>query len=240
MSSHEIHTLTGAYATDALDGDERQGFSAHLEQCEPCRQEVAELAATTARLGAAVAAPAPPALRSRVLAEAARTRQLAPVVSGIPRRGRRPWYREPLGVAASLLLVLAVGLAGLASNENRRADRAEQTAARIAAVATDPNRAESSRPVTSGGDGTLISASGQAIFRARGLHGLPSDRTYQLWILNAAGAHSVGVLGRGSSGSVAHFVDRVEPTDRVGLTIEPSGGSKRPTTRPVVVLATSA
>ena len=53
MSDQELHTLTGAYATDALDADERGAFEQHLESCGSCRLEVAELRATAARLAVA-------------------------------------------------------------------------------------------------------------------------------------------------------------------------------------------
>ena len=54
MSDPELHTLTGAYAANALDAEERDRFALHLAACADCRQEVAELRATTARLAGAV------------------------------------------------------------------------------------------------------------------------------------------------------------------------------------------
>ena len=69
---HEMHLLTGAYAADALDAGERDAFEVHLGTCDACRQEVAELTATTARLGSAEAVPPPPGLRARVLDEIGR------------------------------------------------------------------------------------------------------------------------------------------------------------------------
>ena len=116
MTEHDVHTLTGAYAADALPDDERREFDQHLEQCPACRQEVAELAATAARLGAAVSAPAPEAMRARVLAEVARTRQVSPVVASLQRRPTSShWFRQPIGIAASFLLLLALGLGAACS-----------------------------------------------------------------------------------------------------------------------------
>jgi anti-sigma factor RsiW len=241
MSEHDVHTLTGAYAADALPDDERHAFDDHLEQCPACRQEVAELSATTARLGAAVSAPAPAAMRARVLAEVSRTRQLPPLVTSLgARQDSLPWYRQPLGIAASFLVVIALGLGAFATTEIRRADRAERAAARIAAVATDPGRGQSTHAITSGGSGTLIASGDRAIFRASGVKSLPGDRTYQLWIINATGAHSVGVLGRAGSGNIQRFVEGVRTTDTIGLTVEPKGGSKQPTTVPVFALPVPA
>ncbi|MFP4149023.1 MAG: RskA family anti-sigma factor, partial [Nitriliruptoraceae bacterium] len=74
----DLHTLTGAYAVDALDDTERAVFEAHLEVCLPCAQEVRELQETAARLGGAAVAAVPSDLKARVLAEIDATRQERP------------------------------------------------------------------------------------------------------------------------------------------------------------------
>jgi anti-sigma-K factor RskA len=236
MSEYDPHIAIGAYALDALDDDERRLFEAHLAECDTCRAEIGGLTATAARLGAAVATTAPAGLRQRVMSEAARTRQVPPVVELAQRRAARAWYRRPAGIAAALLLVVSVALGSLAISENRRADRAETLAGRITAVTTDPSRQEAQQPVSSGGTGTLISAGGRAVFSATGLRALPAGRTYQLWIIDASGARSVGVLGRAAGGRLAQFVPGVKLQDTIGMTVEPKGGSTAPTTDPVVAI----
>jgi anti-sigma-K factor RskA len=77
----DIHTLTGAYAVDALPDDEREVFEQHLVVCDACAQEVLELQATAARLSDAAFEPPPPSLRDRVLAEIDATRQDPPLPS---------------------------------------------------------------------------------------------------------------------------------------------------------------
>jgi anti-sigma factor RsiW len=241
MTEHDVHTRTGAYAADALPDDERQEFDHHLERCSACRQEVTELAATAARLGAAASSRAPEGMRARVLAEVARTRQVSPVVSSLQRRSTtRQWFRQPVGIAASFLLLLALGLGVFAGVEARRAHQADERADLIAAIMTDPDRAQATADISSGGAGMVIVAGDEAIFRATGVKSLAGDRTYQLWILDAKGARSVGVLGRGSSGDILRFVEGVKKSDRIGLTVEPDGGSDQPTTKPVLVLPVPA
>src|ERR671929_154341 len=51
----DVHTLSGAYALDALDPEEASEFRAHLEGCAACRQEVRELRDAAASMGAAAA-----------------------------------------------------------------------------------------------------------------------------------------------------------------------------------------
>jgi anti-sigma-K factor RskA len=243
MSDTDPHSLTGAYAADALPDDERRAFAEHLQGCPSCRQEVLELTATTARLASAAAEPAPPQLRSRVLAEIHTVRQLSPSGARSSERDRRtqPWFRQPMGVAASFLLVACLGLAAFALSAQRHASDAEQAAARIAAVATDPHRQVLSQQVRTGGSTIVVAAGGNAVFRADGLTVLPANRSYQLWVMDAAGgARSVAVLGRGTRSHLERFIANVHPGDAIGLTVEPSGGSDRPTTSPVVQVPISA
>lgn len=63
----DLHSLTGVYALDALDEDERREFEQHLEACEACEREVREFRTVTARLAASAEVPPPPSLRSAVM-----------------------------------------------------------------------------------------------------------------------------------------------------------------------------
>ena len=71
LSRRDPHALAGAYALDALDGDQRTRFERHLSSCRTCPDEVRGFTATAAVLGLAAAATPPPALKGRVLADIA-------------------------------------------------------------------------------------------------------------------------------------------------------------------------
>jgi len=243
MTDHDLHTLTGAYATDALDADERADFERHLESCASCQQEVVELRATASRLAIATSATAPAGLRDRVLAEASSTRQLSPlgeVASLDDHRAKQsspPWYRQPASAAAAVLLVVAAGLGGLAVDKYREADQARERAEQIAAVAADPGRQELTAAVSTGGTGTVVAAGDIAVFHGSDLPELPDGQTYQLWRVTGQDSQSAGILGRG--GDVTEVVTGMGPEDSVALTVEPESGSDEPTSDPVF-LATMA
>ncbi len=74
----DTHTLSGAYALDALEPGEVAAFEEHLAGCAACRQEVAEFRLVAAELAGAESFAPPPELRDRILAKAAHTRQLPP------------------------------------------------------------------------------------------------------------------------------------------------------------------
>ena len=113
----DLHKLTGAYAVDALDDLERARFEQHLQSCEDCRAEVAELRETAALLADTSAVAPPESLRSSVLAGISQVRPLPPEVSSpsVPSldetRGRRRGW-APFLVAAALALIVGIGAAG--------------------------------------------------------------------------------------------------------------------------------
>ena len=90
---------------------------------------------------------------------------------------------------------------------------------------------------TEGGTVTIV-VSGQqhgAVVSTRGMTALPAGRVYQLWVIDASGARPAGLLpAAGQNGPV--LASGVLPGDRIGITVEPSGGTSRPTTTPIVVI----
>jgi Anti-sigma-K factor rskA/Putative zinc-finger len=242
------HTSTGAYAAHALSGAERLAFERHLEACPACAQEVRELTATAARLGAAVATPPPADLWDRVRAEAGATRQLPPVLGRADRRGRvergvRLAGRRrfpPLLAAAAALLVAAVSVAALNLGLPGRSGRSERSVDLVAAVlgAPDARRVVAGRPGRAGQAAVVVSRErGQAVFVASGLPPAPAARTYQLWVVGRSGPRPAGLVEAGRGGRVTRLLDgRVTGTEQVAMTVERRGGAARPTSEPVVVV----
>ena len=79
----EMRDMAGLYAVGALSAEEAEAFEAYLETSPEARAEVAEFLATTAQLGEAEAEVPPAALKDRVRADVANTRQEAPVVTAL-------------------------------------------------------------------------------------------------------------------------------------------------------------
>ncbi|WP_338675558.1 anti-sigma factor [Streptomyces sp. SCSIO 30461] len=92
----ELHTLTGAYALNALGERERVHFERHLAACTACTQEVRELSATAGRLGLAVSEPPPTAMKAQVLRRIATVRQEPPTIPGMRLGGERDRDRPPV------------------------------------------------------------------------------------------------------------------------------------------------
>ena len=108
----DIHGLSGAYAVDAVDADERVAFEQHLAVCSQCREEVASLRAAATQL-AGMTETAPPArLRASVLREISAIRPLPPVVDrplqlGQPAQVPTPVAAPPAAATAQTTPVTA-------------------------------------------------------------------------------------------------------------------------------------
>ena len=76
----DIHGLSGAYAVDAVEGEERVAFEQHLAVCSQCRDEVATLRAAAGELAGLTEVTPPPSLRAALLRDISAVRPLPPVV----------------------------------------------------------------------------------------------------------------------------------------------------------------
>lgn len=61
----------------------------------------------------------------------------------------------------------------------------------------------------------------------------PSSHTYQLWLIAASGVATSKGTFTPVGGSVQLTADGLTPGQSVGVTVEPAGGSPKPTTRPI-------
>jgi anti-sigma-K factor RskA len=240
------HILVGAYVMDAVTKEDRASFERHLAGCETCRAEVRGLGEATARLAAAAEVRPRAELRELTMMAAARTRQLPPARGPAPaaRRGPaglpwRAWLPRAAVVAAVVLAVAAAGMGTLMNGAEQRLDQAQGRSHAVAVVLAEPDATMLTAQVTTGGSATVVMShrAGELVFTAAGLPALPAGRSYQLWVMGPAGPRSAGLVtaaGDGTAGPM--IVSGLARGDKVGLTVEPAGGSARPTTQPILLL----
>lgn len=249
----DVHTLAGPYAVDALDAAEREKFEQHLRRCESCEHELRGMQETATRLAIAVAAPPPAGLKTAVLTAAAQTRQHPPLVDARPEpetplRARhrhggaqaRRRFRLAVPVAAlAALIVIALGIT--VGVQQRRLDQARAQQHEISAVLSAPGARIVSGRTSLGGHTTMVVAPSldKMVFTAAGLPALARARVYQLWLLTpSGGAISNGLLPRAGRHTPASLIAAGPPAgDQVAVTVEPAGGTKQPTAKPIVVLS---
>jgi anti-sigma factor RsiW len=221
MSEHDCGNDAAAYALGALEPDEAHAFERHIESCAVCRDEVAAfvLAADALPL-AAPQHPAPRALRGRVMREIAQhSRQAAP-------RGLAAWWPSlkstPRRAAAGFALALAVAalVLGISLGTGGSAMRVIKASVGSAELQV------------SGSHGQLVLAH---------LSRPAAGRIYELWIQHGSSAPSPSTLfSVASNGSADIGVPgSLHGVSHLLVTDEPAGGSRAPTTPPLIVAALS-
>ncbi|MFE9413254.1 anti-sigma factor domain-containing protein [Streptomyces sp. NPDC006704] len=246
MTSADLHTLTGAYALNALLADEREEFERHLAACGPCTQEVRELAATAGRLGLAMTTTPPAALKADVLRRIRAVRQEAPRTGpSLPAAVRTGRRRALTRYALAACLAAAVGLGGVAAWQHQQADTAREQARaaqsraeQLADVLAAPDAKATHGRLGGDAAGTLVVARSrnQAVFLSSRLPRPPAGKVYQLWFADAGSMRSAGLLDPAHATEAVLLSGHVDEASGMGITIEPAGGSHQPTTTPLALM----
>ena len=231
LSHEELQALTGAYALDAVEPDEREAMELHLLECPRCRAEVAEYREVAAFL-AHNGHTAPEGLWDRIagaLEEAPPPLDLAPVVPLPPRRSSG--LRIVAAVAAAAAVVAAFLGVKVVDLDNKL-DRIESQDALARAAfdaQQDPQRRTIELADEDGNEGAelVLLPDGTGYLVSDRLDRLSADRTWQLWAIVDSNAISMGVLG--SDPGIASFQAAGEPS-AFALSNEVVGGAPQPTT----------
>lgn len=237
----DMHSLSGAYALDALEGDtERDRFVRHMSRCPACASEVRGFREVGTALAFAAAAEPPAELRDRVLAAAARTRQVPPEVSTHvrprPARSWLPWLSGAVALA-SIAVAVFFGLAQAHTQQQLNQARAQNQALNV--ILSVPGVRVLSQATAKGGVATVVLAADrhELAVVTSGLPALPAGKVYQLWLIGKVKTISAGLLPPARSGRTpAVLATGVVRGDTLGLTVEPAPGSAQPTTTPILAL----
>lgn len=229
-----IHSLSGAYAVDALDDIERAQFERHLAQCATCRSEVDSLREAGSLMAETSAATPTDDLRRRVLHDIATVRPLAPLVATVtPIRSGRRWLNG-LVAAAAVIAVVGGGTVVWHPWTDGSSQSPSLSAADQVLQATDVKHWTKKFP--DGSEATLYRSRqlNKAVVVTKNMAAPPDGKAYELWLQDAedgmvpAGLLTAGVDTLVLSGDAANAVG-------AGITIEPAAGSHVPTTETIAL-----
>jgi anti-sigma-K factor RskA len=227
-----------AYLLGALEPDEAAALERHAEGCEHCQEEIRWMTPAVDALPESVERLEPPReLRERVLAEVRFDAEPEavftedPAATGIFDRASN-WLRElgsgPMGLrpvvgfAAAILVVAAV--AGFAIGGGIGSDSGQTST-----VVTGTPPGVTAKVISSDNGGTLHLANVKQI---------PDDRVLEAWVQRDGEVEPVEALfvpdRKGQASTELPDMDGVEV---VMVTTEPKGGSKSPTSSPLVTIA---
>jgi anti-sigma-K factor RskA len=216
-----------AYLLGALEPEENEAMETHLEDCERCRDELRWLQPAIDLLPQSVSQLEPPSgLRARLLAEVrSDVAELPAEAEGerrAPRRhsgGLRRFFLRP-AVALTCMALIGAVIAGYALRGGGDEERTTTIETKV------PGTAVHGSLERSGDSGTL---------QLTGLKQAPPGHVYQAWVQrnNRIEPSSLFDVRRGGRASTA-IPHQLAGADTVMVTVEPRGGSKQPSSSPIV------
>lgn len=253
MDRSELLDLIPAYALDALEPEEKLQVEALLRTDAEARQLLTEYQDITSNLIMATPARRAPAhlegdLRKRLAANRPAqsipspvpTPVVEPPVTVLPTRKRANIWL-PLVAAAAVIAIVFGAITLLNRNPAERLYNQ---------IISAPDHLTMPIPSPDGttpeGDMVATADGAQAVMKLTRMPELPDDSTFQLWLIDANGAHSGGLFPFTGTSSTYYVV--VPLTKGVldyaafGVSVEPEGGSpsaEGPSTTPIVVVSTT-
>lgn len=125
--------------------------------------------------------------------------------------------------------ITAIGL-------GHRTQRAESLNRQITAVMAAPDARTVTGQAHPSGTGTIITSRSvnKAVIITSGLPALPKAKTYQLLFMGIEPPRSAGLLQPSAHTPARSLLaDPIGNAQQIGMTIEPAGGSARPTNTPI-------
>jgi len=232
------------YRLGAEDDAEARSFEEVAAElalaAEPVEPRPELKAALFARLAETPQVPAQDAAPAEAEAEA--EADAAQPAGPAERAAQRRWFQRPgllLGAAAAAI-VLFVGGAFVGSSLSGSNSYQSQQASALAQINAAPDAQRATANVSGGGTATLVWSGelGRSALVANDLPPLPDDKTYELWYIRDGKAIPAGTMEPASSGSTWRVLTGdMAAGDTVGVTVEPSGGSTKPTSDPIVAIS---
>ncbi len=231
--STDLHTLSGAYALNALSPEEAEQFRRHLEACTACSQEVRELQQAAATMGSSEAVAPPAYLKQRVLTAADRTPQLPPHATrgNVIKVARHRWGALVLAAAAAVAVIVG-GSIGISQMGDERPGEQSLLAETVVKVFDAEDAHKATMDTKNGGKISVATSPGlgEMAVDTDELPPLDEQHVYQLWAIQKGTVSSVGILEREKGAAM----EMPTPDTEVAITVEPAGGSAQPTTEPIM------
>ncbi len=142
-----------------------------------------------------------------------------------------------------VFLAAAAASGAAALSAGHRLGQAQASDYEIAQVLNARDAVMLTAQVTAGGTATIVMSRRDRtlVFTTAGLPPLTSARCYQLWLMGPGGDRSAGMLPEPRQGMTSPVIaSGLAAGDRVGLTVEPAGGARHPTSRPILMLSLPA
>lgn len=225
----------GAYILGALEPAEQDAFEHHLRRCPRCQRSLEQLQRSVEVVASAVERrQAPPELKRRIMAAVEAERSPKTLPRRAPRRLTTPVSVGFAGAFAALAVALFLAFGGGLSKQSltiRGSARRGATGATTYAAVVAPQLH---------GTTVLVERAGErAYLVGYNLPAPPPGKVYELWVAGASGQPlPAGLFRPGEGGVTRATIERpLAGVTKVMVTVEPQGGTLRPTSSPIVIAA---
>ena len=229
MDRERFEDLKEAYALGALSDTERREFEGYLTLHPELRRELEELSsvANTLALAPAEYEPSPEVRRNLmniVNSEAGGEQAEQTSILGRLRGylGFRTLAPAALTIVAVALLGWNILLQGEVQDLQGELQERQTFAMQGSGAARDVN-AE-----------VIELEDGRAIVMAENMPSAPEGKTMQIWVIQDGTPQPAGTFRPDSKTVAAPINDSLKQADAVAITVEPAGGSEKPTSDPVL------
>ena len=221
-----------AYALGALDPGEATDLERHIADCDSCRERLDWLRPAIDMLPAGVEQRTPPdRLRENIMEvvrrEAAEDTAAAPAAQA---PARSSWWESLRGVLvqpATAMAVLILLVAGIGAGYLLRGT--DEVTPRSTLVKAQP--ANGANPVSA----TLERNGDSGTLHVNAMPPLADDEVYEVWVQRAGVMEPRSIFVLNSDGTAEAAVPGpLDGADAVYVTREPRGGSRQPTTDPLL------
>jgi anti-sigma factor RsiW len=224
-----------AFALGALDAAQLDDFREHLADCKRCQEQLSWFTPAVRALPEAIEQQTPPpALKVRLMeevradveAEESRARVQQRRERAASRKGFGEWLRgihlggltyKPLAGMAAVVLVVAAAAGyavGTGGGPDTHTIQKEQPNGIVAKVVTEGSRGE---------------------VRLANVQQLPEGKVLEAWVQRGSAVEPVAALfAPDHAGNASTTIENMKNVSLVMVTREPAGGTKVPTTEPIV------
>ena len=242
MDHGRFEDLKDAYVLGALAEQERREFEEYLAAHPERQAEVDELEAVAGLL--ALAPPEqepPPELRRRIMGvvEAEASPEAGRPRAERPSRLARVWEllrARNLALGAAAVLVVGLFSWGTLLREEIRDLRGQVQSLQSQAQGGPQMIELEGTGAKQGARAKLVTLEGdRAVVMVEDMPPLPEGKTYQIWVIDDGDPKPSGLFDPSGDAVAAVVEHPVQSADTVAVTVEPEGGSPKPTSEPLLV-----